>query len=82
MSNTRSTKLGQLEMLRKEQNTLQAQAANHLAIIEMKSVTVRKDYAKLDVDAIHQAANDLRNTVLLLRQANTLADELHVELYD
>ncbi len=79
---SRSIKLGQLEKLRREQKTLDAQAANHLAIIEMKTVTVRKDYAQLDVDAIHQAAVDLRNTVLLLREARRLAEDLNEELYD
>lgn len=79
---TRTLKLGQLEKLRKDAAALEAQAANHSAFIEMKNVTVRKDYAKLDAEAIYQAAYDLKNTVLLLRETKALADELYAELYD
>ena len=78
----RTLKLGQLETLRKESKKLEAQAANCLAIIAMKSVTTRKDYAALDVDALYQAAHDLRATVHMLRETNHHASELHAELYD
>lgn len=79
---TRPIKLGQLEKLRKELKVLESQAANHLAIVQMKSVPERKDYAKLDVENLSQAAVDLRNTVILLREAKQLAEDLNAELYD
>lgn len=77
----RDIKLGQLQKLRQQIKKLDAQAANHLIVLSMKSVA-KPDLSKLDVDAIYQAAEDLRNTVLLLREAKENADTLHEELYD
>lgn len=78
---TRAQKLGNLETIRKEIATLESQAANHLAVVEMKTVVVRKDYTKIDSKAILQAARDLDHTVETLREARKAHDELHEELY-
>lgn len=79
---TRAQKLGNLETIRRELATLEAQAANHMAVIEMKTVVVRKDYSKIDSKAILQAARDLDLAVVALRDARKAHDELHAELYD
>jgi len=79
---TRAQKLGNLETIRREIATLDAQAANHMALIEMKTVVVRKDYSTIDSKAILQAARDLDLTVVSLREARKAHDELHAELYD
>lgn len=81
MSITRDMKLGRLEALRKNQKSLDIQAANALLIIQMKADGYIKDLSKLDVDSIHQAATDLKQAVLLLRENKKLADELNEELY-
>ena len=82
MSTTRQIRLGQLEQLRREISKLELQAGTLSVSIQAKNTILKKDLAKLDVDAILQAATDLHSTVLNLRQAKEQADELNAELYD
>ena len=82
MSTTRQIKLGQLEQLRKKITQLEAQAANSCVVIEMKTISIREDLSKLDIDAILQASTDLHTAVTLLRKAKQHADELNAGLYD
>ncbi len=81
MSITRDMKLGRLETLRQNLKSLDAQAANSLLIIQMKGDGTRKDLSTLDVESLYQAASDLKQSVLLLRENKKLADELSEELY-
>jgi alanine racemase len=81
MSIPRDMKLGRLEALRQNLKSLEAQAANSLLIIQMKADGYRKDLSTLDVENLHQAATDLKQAVLLLRENKKLADELSEELY-
>jgi hypothetical protein len=82
MSTIRQIRLGQLDQLRREISKLELQAATLSVAIQAKNTVLKKDLAKLDVDAILQAATDLQSTVLNLRQAKEQADELNAELYD
>jgi septum formation inhibitor MinC len=75
-------KIGQLEQLRQKIKTLKAQAANDAVVIEMKTISMKHDLAKLDIDAILQAARSLHTTVTTLREATAQADDLNAELYD
>ncbi len=81
MSITRDIKLGRLDALRQNLKSLEAQAANSLLIIQMKADGYCKDLSTLDVENLYQAATDLKQTVLLLRENKKLANELHEELY-
>ena len=80
MSQIRDLKLGQLEQLRRKINSLDAQAANALIVIEMKAYN-KSDLSALDVESIYQAAKDLKDNVLQLRALKKQANDLNEELY-
>jgi len=82
MSEIRQLKLGQREQLRQKIKTLEAQAANDVVLIEMKTYAYKQDLTKLDIDAILQAAKDLFTAITHLREAKALSEELNAELYD
>jgi hypothetical protein len=80
MSTIRDLKLGQLENLRQKISTLDAQAANAIIAIELRTYN-KSDLSSLDVEGIHQAAKDLKAYVTDLRTFKKQANDINEELY-
>ncbi len=80
MSHIRDLKLGQLEGLRRSISSLDSKAAIAIIALELK-IYNKSDLSTLDVESIHQAAQDLKLYVTDLRIAKKQANDLNEELY-